>query len=231
MARHRLYAGRQIDLIEALDQAYKAVGGWRLDQIFEKLTREAKLLLDADEGFSAEAVDRDTQTLWLWLDTFQGEIADSDDVRKLAKSLHVDPDDFKQAGLLAVDKDLFVRREPLAVDMKNLSRQLKGEELPPGRAAREADVWEERVFPNFIGAAVWNAIGLMAGQNNGPKGVVAVRRWLRESGYGTQREFRRAFAVTLHLLQTTFGQRNEDDPWRQTAHQARRIWDLLLARK
>ena len=92
-------------------------------------------------------------------------------------------------------------------------------------------MWEERVFPNFIGAAVWNAIGLMAGQNDGPKGVEAVRRWLRESGYGTQREFRGAFAVTLYLLETAFGQRKEDDPWRETAHQARRIWDLVLARK
>lgn len=136
-----------------------------------------------------------------------------------------------RAGLLAVDKDLFVLREPMAVDLRLLSRRLKGEELPRGRAAREADVWEERVFPNFIGTAVWNAIGLMAGQNGGPKGVDAVRRWLRESGYGTQREFRGAFAVTLYLLGTAFGQRKEDDPWRETTHQARRTWDLILARK
>jgi adenine-specific DNA methylase len=224
------YAGRQIDLIEALEEAYKAVGGWRLNQIFDKLTREAKLI-HPEEGFTAETVDRDTQTLWLWLDTFQGEIADSDDVRKLAKSLNVDPDDFRRAGLLSVDKDLFILREPMAVDLRLLSRRLKGEEPPRGRAAREADVWEERVFPNFIGAAVWNAIGLMAGQNGGPKGVDAVRRWLRESGYGTQREFRGAFAVTLYLLETAFAQRKEDDPWRETAHQARRAWDLVLARK
>jgi putative DNA methylase len=51
-------------------------------------------------GFSAEAVDRDTQTLWLWLDTFLGEQASSDDVRKLAKSLNVDPDDFRRVSLL-----------------------------------------------------------------------------------------------------------------------------------
>jgi adenine-specific DNA methylase len=222
------FAGRSIDLIEALEEAYKAVGAWRLAEIFKELTNKADMQ-DVTDGFSAEVADRATQTLWLWLDTFQGEIADSDDVRKLAKSLSVDPEDFKRAGLLTVEKDLFILREPMAVDLKNLSRRLKGEEAPRGQAAREADVWEERVFPNFIGAAVWNAIGLMAGQNGSPKGVEAVRRWLRESGYGGQREFRGAFAVTLYLLEKAFGQRKEEDPWQDTARQARRTWDLVLA--
>ena len=84
------FAGRQIDLAEALDEAYKAVGRWRLEHIFADLTLAADLT-DVEEGFSVDAVDRDTQTLWLWLDTFQGETAHSDDVRKLAKSLNVDP--------------------------------------------------------------------------------------------------------------------------------------------
>ena len=29
-------------------------------------------------------------------------------------------------------------------------------------------------------------------------------RWLQESGYGSNREFRGAFAVTLHLLEAAF---------------------------
>jgi hypothetical protein len=97
-------AGRAIDLAEALDEAYKAVARWRLEQIFADLTLAADLQ-DVAEGFSVDAVDRDTQTLWLWLDTFQGDIAHSDDVRKLAKSLNVDPDNFKRLGLLKTDKE------------------------------------------------------------------------------------------------------------------------------
>ena len=97
------FAGRQIDLAEALDEAYKAVGRWRLEHIFADLTLTADLT-DVEEGFSVEAVDRDTQTLWLWLDTFQGETAHSDDVRKLAKSLNVDPNDFKRMGLLSTER-------------------------------------------------------------------------------------------------------------------------------
>jgi hypothetical protein len=183
---------------------------------------------EVGDGFRAEAVDRDTQTLWLWLDTFQGETAQSDEVRKLAKSLNVDPADFRRMGLLTTVKDTFVLRVPHTVDMQRLSRQLHGEEVGRGRAARETEAWEARVFPRFVGAAVWNALSLIMGADGQPRGVEALRRWLTESGYGSQREFRGAFAVTLHLLEAAFQQRREEDPWRETAHQARRAWDLVL---
>jgi hypothetical protein len=220
-------AGTPIDLADALDEAYKAVGEWRLEQIFAGLT---DLLADVDvgEGFSVQAVDRDTQTLWLWLDTFQGETAQSDDVRKLAKSLNVDPDDFRRMGLLTTDKDTFVLRAPQTVDLRLLARRLRGEEIPRGRGAREADIWEERTFPGFVGAAVWNALSLMTGTNGQPRGVDALQRWLRASGYGNQREFRGAFVVTWRLLENVFQHRPETDPWRDAAHQARRAWDLVL---
>ena len=103
------------------------------------------------------------QTLWLWLDTFQGETAHSDDVRKLAKSLNVDTNDFKRMGLLSTEKDIFVLRPPQTVDLRLLARRLRGEEAPRGRGAREADVWEERTFPGFVGAAAWNAIAAPPG--------------------------------------------------------------------
>jgi putative DNA methylase len=220
-------AGRPIDLADALDEAYKAVARWRLEQIFADLTLVADLQ-DVAEGFSVDAVDRDTQTLWLWLDTFQGEIAHSDDVRKLAKSLNVDPDNFKRLGLLKTDKETFVLHDPLAVDLRLLSRRLRGEEGLHGAAARAADAWEERVFPRFVGAAVWNAMAVMTGTDSGPRGPEALRRWLQESGYGSNREFRGAFAVTLHLLEAAFGQRREGDPWHDATRQARSAWDLVL---
>ena len=221
------FAGRQIDLVEALDEAYKAVGRWRLEYIFADLTLAADLT-DVEEGFSVDAVDQDTQTLWLWLDTFQGETAHSDDVRKLAKSLNVDPNDFKRMGLLSTEKETFVLRPPQTVDLRLLARRLRGEEAPRGRGSREADVWEERTFPGFVGAAAWNAIALMMGADGEHRGVDAVRRWLRESGYGTQREFRGAFAVTLHLLELVFARRPEENEWHEAARQARRTWDLVL---
>jgi putative DNA methylase len=220
-------AGRAIDLAEALDEAYKAVARWRLEQIFADLTLVADLQ-DVAEGFSVDAVDRDTQTLWLWLDTFQGDIAHSDDVRKLAKSLNVDPDNFKRLGLLKTDKEIFVLHDPLAVDLRLLSRRLHGEEGLRGAAARAADAWDERVFPRFVGAAVWNAMAVMTGTDSGPRGPDALRRWLQESGYGSNREFRGAFAVTLHLLEAAFGQRREGDPWYDATRQARRAWELVL---
>jgi putative DNA methylase len=220
-------AGRPIDLAEALDEAYKAVARWRLEQIFADLTLVADLQ-DVAEGFSVDVVDRDTQTLWLWLDTFQGDIAHSDDVRKLAKSLNVDPDNFKRLGLLKTEKETFVLRDPLAVDLRLLSRRLHGEEGLHGAAARAADAWEQRVFPRFVGAAVWNSMALMTGMDSGPRGPEALRRWLQESGYGSNREFRGAFAVTLHLLEAAFRQRREGDPWHDATRQARRAWDLVL---
>lgn len=222
------FAGRPIDLVEALDQAYFAVGQWRLEQILESLTTSADLG-EIGSGFTAEGADRDTQTLWLWLDTFQGESAHSDDVRKLAKSLGVNPDDFKKMGLLDIQKELFIFRPPQEVDLRLLSKRLKGETIGRGREAREADIWEERVFPGFLGAAVWNSISLMIGSGQGPSGVDAVRRWLGESGYGTEREFFGAFAVTMFLLEKVFGSRPEDDPWFEASRQARRAWDLLLS--
>jgi adenine-specific DNA methylase len=220
------FSGRPVDLVDALEEAYKAVGQWRLEQLFETLTRSTDFG-EAAAGFSAQAVDRDTQTLWLWLDTFQGEIADSDDVRKLAKSLGVNPDDLKGMGLLEKEKDLFILRPPQDVDHRLLARRLKGVAPVRGLAAREADVWEERVFPGFIGAAVWHALGLMAG-SEGARGPDALGRWMRESGYGAQREFFGAYAVTLSLLEQVFRRRREGDAWGEAAHQARRGWDLVL---
>jgi hypothetical protein len=89
-------------------------------------------------------------------------------------------------------------------------------------------VWEERTFPGFVGAAAWNAIALMMGADGEHRGVDAVRRWIRESGYGTQREFRGAFAVTFHLLERVFAQRPEGNEWHEAARQARRTWELVL---
>ena len=221
------FAGRDIDLVDALEVAYKSVGQWRLSQLLTELTSSAEFH-EAAQTFSADAVDRDTQTLWLWLDTFKGETADSDDVRKLAKSLGVDPDDFKRMGLLDKDKQLFVLRAPQDTDHRLLSLRLRGESLGRGRAARAADAWEERVFPNFVGAAAWNAIGLMAGGADGPRGADALRRWLRESGYGSQREFIGAYAVTLNLLERVFARRRKEDHWAEATLQARRGWDLVL---
>ena len=117
-----------------------------------------------------------------------------------------------------------------------MSRRLRGEEISRGPSAREAGIWEERMFPGFVGAAVWNAIALMtgsagsrqAGTDGQPRGVEALRRWLGESGYGQQREFRGAFAITLCLLESVFQKRHDEDPWREAALQARRAWDLVL---
>jgi len=225
-------AGREVDLGDALEAAYRSVGRWRLEQVLAELTDVGRFA-DVGENFSAESVDPDTQTLWLWLDTFKGATASSDDVRNLAKSLNVDPDDFRRMGLLTQDKDLFVLQSPLAVDLRAVSRRLQGVEARSGRAGRESDVWEQRAFPNFIGAATWNAIGLMAGSgasDDSARGPEAVRRWLAESGYGVQREFRGAFAVTLYLLEQVFSRRPEADEWGETARQARRAWDLVLDR-
>lgn len=222
------FAGRPIDLIDALEEAYRAVGRWRLAQIFEDLTQRSDIGALA-YGFSADAVDRDTQTLWLWLDTFLGEQASSDDVRKLAKSLNVDPDDFKRMSLLSVDKDTFILHPPQEVDLKRVSRRLAGDTAAAGRASRAADIWEERTFPGFVGAAVWNAIALMIGTEDvGGHGVETLKRWLRTAGYGDQPEFIGAFAVTLDLLERVFGKRPEATPWGAATRQARRAWDLVL---
>jgi adenine-specific DNA methylase len=222
------FAGHLIDLIDALEEAYGAVGRWRLSQIFNELNERSDIGSLA-YGFSAEAVDRDTQALWLWLDTFLGEQASSDDVRKLAKSLNVDPDDFRQMSLLSVDEDTFVLHPPQEVDMKRVSRRLLGEATPAGRAGRAADVWEERTFPGFVGAAVWNAIALMVGTEDvGSHGIEALKRWLRTAGYGDQPEFIGAFAVTLELLERVFGKRPEASAWGAGTRQARRAWDLVL---
>jgi putative DNA methylase len=222
------FAGREIDLVEALNVAYFSVGQWRLQQIFEELTQSAEFG-EAASDFAAEGVDRDTQALWLWIDTFQGETAQSDDVRKLAKSLGVDPDDLMKMGLLAKIKEVFLLRPPQDVDLRLVSRKLRGEVVSRGAQAREADIWEERAFPGFIGAAVWNSIALMFGSDHGPRGVDALRRWLSESGYGAQREFFGAFAVTLHLMNRVFGKKPKDDPWLRAALEARRAWDLLIS--
>lgn len=220
------YSGQEIDLEEALGTAYKAVGLWRLNQIFHGLTQHAGMA-NLGNGFSAEAVDRDTQALWLWLDTFQGALAGSDDVRNLSKSLNVEPDDFRHMGLMAVDKESFVLAAPTEVNLRRLARQLFTQNEMGRSEAREADQWETRTFPEFIGAAVWNGIALMAGTEDG-RGVESLRRWLNQSGYGGQREFKGAFAVTLVLLESAFAGRAAEDPWGAAAHQARRAWDLVI---
>jgi adenine-specific DNA methylase len=219
-------AGRAVDLTDALDRAYRAVGQFRLDQI---LTQELPAKIGGMvEGFAADAADRNTQALWLWLDTFQGDIADSDDVRKLAKSLDIEPDVFKKLKLIESESDLFYLKPPQDVDLAQLARQQSGEKVARGRAAREGDVWEERKFPNFLGAAVWNAVSLLAGGDELHRGVEPLKQWLRASDYGDMPEFRGAYAVTLYLLEQAFGRRKEDDPWRKAATEARRGWDLVL---
>ncbi len=219
-------AGRAIDLTEALDRAYRAVGQFRLEQI---LTEELPAKVGGlAEGFAADAVDRNTQALWLWLDTFQGEVADSDDVRKLAKSLDIEPDAFKRLKLIESESDLFTLKPPQGVDLAQLARLQSGVKVARGRATREADVWEERKFPNFLGAAVWNAVSLLAGGDEMHRGVEPLKQWLRASGYGAMPEFRGSYAVTLHLLEQAFGRRKEDDPWKRATVEARRGWDLVI---
>jgi putative DNA methylase len=222
------FAGHEVDLQEALETAYAAVGRWRLEQILAGLT-EGPEFAAIDPGFTADSVDHDTQVLWLWLDTFMGDKASSDDVRKLAKALDVEPDEFRRMGLLRVKKENFELQPPQALDLRLLSRRLLGVEATRGRAAREADSWEEREFPGFVGGAVWNAIGLMAGAEGDVRGVEAVRRWMGTSGYGSQREFKGAFAVTLRLLEQVFGKRPAGDVWSDAAREARRVWDLALS--
>jgi adenine-specific DNA methylase len=219
-------AGRAVDLAEALDRAYRAVGQFRLDQI---LTQELPAKVGAMvEGFAADTADRNTQALWLWLDTFQGDVADSDDVRKLAKSLDIEPDTFKRLRLIESESDLFYLKPPQDVDLAQLARQQSGGKVARGRAAREGDVWEERKFPNFLGAAVWNAVSLLAGGDELHRGVGPLKRWLRASGHCDMPEFRGAYAVTLYLLEQAFGRRKDEDPWKKAATEARRGWDLVL---
>jgi adenine-specific DNA methylase len=220
-------AGRSVDITEALDKAYAAVGQFRLNQILtEELPGKVSGMV---EGYSAETADKNTQALWLWLDTFQGAVADSDDVRKLAKSLDIEPDAFKKLKLIESESDLFTLKAPQDVDLVQLARQQSGEKLARGRAAREGDVWEERKFPGFLGAAVWNAIALLAGGDEMHRGLEPLKRWLRASGYGDMPDFRGAYAVTLYLLEQAFGKRKDDDPWKQATTEARRGWDLALA--
>jgi adenine-specific DNA methylase len=227
------FAGRPIDLEAALNEAYKAVGQWRLEQVFAELTKLASFA-NVGDGFSAEGADRDSQILWLWLDTFQGPVASSDDVRKMAKALNIDPNEFGRIGLIRTEKDMFILRAPQEVDLGRLSFHLASGELPRGRRTAGGDAWEKRTFPNFVGAAVWNAIALMAGTGvqAEARGPEALRRWLSESGYGLQREFRGAFAITLHLLETAFPPRQGDDDtgdsWREAVRQGKRAWDLVI---
>jgi adenine-specific DNA methylase len=222
-------AGRPIDLGVALDEAYRAVGRFRLEQILAELTGVAAFA-DVSDGFTADSVDKNTQSLWLWLDTFQGDVAHSDDVRKLAKSLDIEPDGFKRLRLLEVDSDNFILKPPQEVNLGLLARNLTTGESRTSREreARAADVWDERKFPGFLGAAVWNAVGLMAGGEETHRGVDALRQWLRHAGYGDDRYFRGAFAVTLHLLRRAFGRRREGDPWHEATAQAGAAWDLVL---
>jgi hypothetical protein len=222
-------AGRPIDLGVALDEAYRAVGRFRLDQVLAELTPQAAFG-DVAEGFTADSVDKNTQSLWLWLDTFQGDMADSDDVRKLAKSLDIEPDTFGRLRLLEKDGDNFILKAPQEVNLGLLARNLAGgmKRSARDREAREADVWDERKFPGFVGAAVWNAIGLMTGGEQDHRGLEALRQWLRNSGYGEDRSFRGAFAVTLHLLRQAFGRRREGDPWGEATGQAETAWNLAV---
>jgi putative DNA methylase len=219
-------AGRAVDVTEALDKAYAAVGQFRLQQI---LTEELPAkIVGMVEGFAADTADKNTQALWLWLDTFQGDVADSDDVRKLAKSLDIEPDTFKKLKLIESESDLFYLKPPQDMDLVQLARQQSGEKVARGRASREGDVWEERKFPNFLGAAVWNAISLLAGGDELHRGIEPLKRWLRASGSGDSHEFRGAYAVTLYLLEQAFAKRKDDDPWKKATTEARRGWDLVL---
>jgi putative DNA methylase len=127
-----------------------------------------------------------------------------------------------------VDKDLFILKPPQEVNLTALARSLEGGKPVRGREAREADVWDERKFPNFVGAAVWNAIALMAGGDSDHRGTDALKQWLNNSGYGGDRQFRGAFAVTLHLLRQAFGRRKAGEPWQQATEQAGVAWDLVL---
>ena len=223
------FAGREVDLADVLEQAYRAVGQWRLGDLQREIAEKARDLFEGCAGFSVEAMDRDSQALWLWLDTFNGDTADSDEVRKLAKSLNVNPDDLQRMGLVKAEKEIFILKPPQETDFPLLSRRLKGETVGRGRAARAADQWEERTFPNFLGAAVWNAIGIMAADGTvGPAGPEALRRWLSESGYGQQRDFFGAFVVTLFLLERVFRGTSKDTTWMDTARHARRAWDLVI---
>jgi adenine-specific DNA methylase len=219
--------GEEVDLADALNEAYRSVAQWRLDHIFEKLAGSTDFQ-SRTSGFSIQSVDRDTQTLWLWLDTFQGRAAGSDDVQKLGKALNVDPESFQQMGLLDKQKDIFLLQAPQEMDLLKLSLRLKGVGVSRGRQGRQSDVWEERTFDGFFGAAVWNAISLMIGQDNGPVGPDALSRWLNGSGYGHRPEFLGSFAVTLHLLEKAFAKTSPAEPWHQAALQARRAWDLVL---
>jgi hypothetical protein len=168
----------------ALDEAYRSVGQFRLEQILNELTALAGFA-DVSEGFSADAVDRNTQILWLWLDTFQGDVSHSNDVQKLSKALGLNKQDFKNLKrLLTVEEDIYTLKPPQEVNLGLLARNLVGTEEVSAREreGREADVWDERKFPGFLGAAVWNAIGLMAGGDGGaPRsgGAAAVAAQLR----------------------------------------------------
>ena len=219
------YRGRAVDLLDALNEAYGAVGRWRLEQILESMIKETDFR-DVADVLSPDTVDRSTQTLWLWLDANMGEVAHSDEVRKLAKSLNVEPNEFLTMGLLRKDKEAFVLLPPSDVDLRRVSLRLQRSTPSSPRDSRGVDVWEERVFPEFMGAAVWNAISLMGGADN--SGRESVIQWLRSSGYGNQREFRGVFAVTLRLLEAAFGRRPEGDPWGETCRLARKVWDLVL---
>jgi putative DNA methylase len=224
------FAGREIDLAEVLEQAYRSVGHWRLGELLQEMSEEARGLSERCAEFSVETMDRDSQALWLWLDTFNGDKADSDEVRKLAKSLNVDPADLQRMGLVGAEKEIFVLKPPQETDFRMLSLRLNGESVGRGRAGRAADQWEGRTFPNFIGAAVLNAIGIMAADGAaGPAGPEALRRWLIESGYGQQRDFTGAFAVTLYLLERVFGNNSKGKFWQDTARHARRAWDLVIS--
>jgi len=223
-------AGREVDITVALEKAYAAVGQFRLEQILTALGEQVQ---GAVEGFAADTADKNTQALWLWLDTFQGAVADSDDVRKLAKSLDIEPEGFKKLKLIESESDLFTLRPIQDVDCKDLANKLGGAKFPPRLPGErydkgQEDFWEERKFPGFLAAAVWNAISLLAGGDETHRGIEPLKRWLRASGYGSLPEFRGAYAVTLYLLEQAFGKRKEDDPWKQATTEARRGWDLVL---
>src|SRR5262249_59399913 len=126
------------------------------------------------------------------------------------------------------ESDVFSLKPPQDVDLAQLARQQSGEKIARGRAAREGDVWEERKFPNFLGAAVWNAVSLLAGGDELHRGVEPLKQWLRASGFGDMPEFRGAYAVTLYLLEQAFGKRKGDDPWKKAKTEARVCWGPVM---
>jgi adenine-specific DNA methylase len=173
--------GEVVDLGEALEEAYRAVGRFRREQILAKL--------------SDNVVDRDTQALWLWLDAIHSDVAGAAEVRKLARSLDLEADGFRKLALIRAIAGRYRLQRPGDVDLAGAG---------------------------FLGAAVWQGIGRMS------DGAEALECWLRDNGYDRSPPFRKAFAVTLGLLERAFGERPDKDGWKEVTRAARRAWQVVV---